>query len=247
MTSGGRLFFSLRSPFSWLLVERLLRRLPDAHELLEFIPFWEPDAHTEQALEERGARVHYQQMSKAKHLYILQDTKRLATQLGLRIAWPVDIDPCWELSHLGWLQARRLGRAPAFYTALTASRWQRAENISDPDIIRAAAVEAGLDGDLIVAAADDPDIRAEGVECLVRAYEDDIFGVPYLRFGWHRFWGYDRLDDFLDVFLPTVGRASTAAGGTADADGDAELLQDVPGPLRDLVGTYDRDTAGGCG
>jgi 2-hydroxychromene-2-carboxylate isomerase len=255
VTRGARLFFSFRSPFSWLLVERLRRIVPDAHELIEFVPFWEPDAEMQRALEEREAGVHYLPMSKAKHLYILQDTKRIATQLGLRIVWPVDVEPRWEVSHLGWLQAQRLGRGPEFYAAVTAARWERGEDICDPDVIRAAAVTAGFGGnaDVVVAGAVDPGVRAEGLECLVRAYEDDIFGVPYFRLGWHRFWGYDRLDDFLEVFLPALGRVpATAAAGPAQAvargvDASSDPQPEAPALLRDLVGSYDTDTAGGCG
>jgi len=232
MSRRPTLFFSFRSPFSWLLVERLRRHVPDAEERIELVPFWEPDPAMAAALAERDAGLHYVPMSKAKHLYILQDTKRLAGRLGLEMAWPVDVDPWWELSHCGWLQARRLGRAPEFYDAVVAARWGRGENICDPDVIGAAASSAGLDPEAIVAAGEDPEIRAEGLECLVRAYEDDIFGVPYLRLGWQRFWGFDRLDDFLRAF-----------DNGARADRPAE----VPRAVASLVGAYDTDTAGGCG
>jgi 2-hydroxychromene-2-carboxylate isomerase len=225
---GPRLYFSFRSPFSWLLVERLLRLVPDAHERIELIPYWEPDDATERALAERGAAIHYVPMTKAKHLYILQDTKRIAERLGLSMAWPVDVEPWWEPSHLGWLQARRLGKAPELYAAISSARWERGENISDPQVIRALAESVGLDGEAVAGAVDDPEVRAEGVECLVEAYEDDIFGVPYLRLGWHRFWGFDRLDDFLAAF-----------GNGAQAERPAKVPR--------LVGAYDTDTAGGCG
>jgi len=197
-----RLFFSFRSPYSWLAVERMQQVVPGAHDLIEFIPFWEPDSRTRQALKERGADLHYVQMSKAKHLYILQDTKRLAMGLGLRVVWPIDTESRWEIPHLGWLQARRLGLGFPFYAAVTAARWKRGENICDREVIKALAASVGIDGDVVVNAAEDPDIQAEAVDCLVDAYEDDIFGVPYFRLGWHRFWGFDRLDEFLTVLLP---------------------------------------------
>jgi 2-hydroxychromene-2-carboxylate isomerase len=235
MKRTPRLFFSFRSPYSWLLVHRLRRCVPDALERIELVPFWEPDERTGPALRERQAVVHYVQMSRAKHLYILQDTKRIATRLGLRIAWPVDTAPWWEPSHLGWLLARRLGRAVEFYDALTSARWERGVNISDPRAIAALAASAGLDGERLAAAVDDPEIRSEGVQCLVEAYEDDVFGVPYLRLGWRRFWGYDRLDDFLREYLPSG----------APPPGDP--LEEVPAELRERVGAYDTDTAGGCG
>jgi len=231
---GPTLFFSLRSPFSWLLVERLLRLMPDAHERLDWVPYWEPDPRTARELEARGAVQHYTPMSKAKHRYVLQDTKRLAGRLDLEIRWPVDAEPWWEPAHLGWLKARRLGKAADFYHAVVTARWRRAEDISDPRVIEALAQSVGLDGDAICGAVDDSEIRAEGVDALVDAYEDDIFGVPYLRLGWQRFWGYDRLDDFLAEYTRTVGRRDHPEEG-------------IPDPVKGLVGAYDRDTAGGCG
>jgi 2-hydroxychromene-2-carboxylate isomerase len=238
VTRRPRLFFSFRSPFSRLLVERLLRELPEAHEEIDWVPFWEPDAATAAALAARGATVHYVPMSKAKHLYILQDTKRLAGQLGLRLAWPVDVAPWWEPSHLGWLAARRLGRAAEFYAAVVSARWERAEDVSDPEVIRRLADSVGLDGQALAGAVDDPEVRAEGVACLAQAYEEDVFGVPYLRLGWRRFWGFDRLDDFLAAY-----REVQADGAGAAPD----PLAGVPIALRSPEMAYDADTAGGCG
>jgi 2-hydroxychromene-2-carboxylate isomerase len=238
MKRPPRLYFSFRSPYSRFLVERLLRAVPDALARFELIPYWEPDRHTDEALERLGARFHYTQMSKAKHLYILQDTKRIAERLELPLAWPVDVDPWWEVSHLGWLKARRLGRAADFYTAIVSARWERGENISDPEVVRAACAAIGLDGDAVVGATEDPEVRAEGVACLVEAYEDDIFGVPYLRLGWRRFWGFDRLDEFLGWYAAAVDERGA---------GDAAAMAGIPAAVRATRHPYDSDTAGGCG
>ncbi len=249
-----RVFFSFRSPFSWMAIERLLRAAPDAMDEMTFIPFWEPDPATAEAMLQRGAVLHYAAMSKAKHLYILQDTKRLAKALGLPMQWPVDVRPWWEPSHLAWLKARRLGRAREFYAAVVAARWHRAENISEPDVVRAIAASVGLDGDALAGAVDDPEIRAEGVDCLVQAYEDDIFGVPFFRLRHERFWGVDRLPLFLDAIGCREDAALTASrliaplpepALTASATDDA--LADVPAAVRERIGAYDVDATGGCG
>lgn len=208
MKRQPRLYFSFRSPYSWMSVERIRAAVPDALDRIEVIPYWDPDQAIEAALRARGAEFHYVQMSRAKHRYILMDTKRLAQRLGLTMAWPIDVDQWWEVPHLAWLLARRRGRAAEFYDALTAARWLRGEDICEPHVIAAAAIEASLDGAEMVAAVDDPAIRAEGVECLSRAYDDDIFGIPYLRLGRHRFWGFDRIDQFLEVFAVEAGRSA---------------------------------------
>lgn len=208
MRRQPQLYFSFRSPYSWMAVERLRAAIPDALERIEFIPYWDPDQTTEAALRARGAEFHYVSMSKAKHLYILMDTKRLAQRLALAMAWPIDVDQWWEVPHLAWLLARRKGRAAQLYDALAAARWLRGEDICERDVLAAAAAEAGLDGAEMVAAVDDPAIRAEGVECLSRAYDDDIFGLPYLRLGRHRFWGFDRIDQFLEIFATEAERSA---------------------------------------
>jgi 2-hydroxychromene-2-carboxylate isomerase len=202
MTARPRLYFSFRSPYSWLTIRRLRRVVPDVFQAFDCYPYWDPDERTCRGLQERGGEFHYVQMSRAKHLYMLMDTKRLAQREGMTMAWPVDVDAWWELPHLGWLLARRAGLADEFYDAVAEARWGRGANICEPEVLRAVARQAGLDPDLAVGAPDDPAVREEAVGCLYQAYLDDIFGIPYLKWGRHRFWGLDRLADFLDVWQP---------------------------------------------
>jgi 2-hydroxychromene-2-carboxylate isomerase len=199
-----RLYFSFRSPFSWMALHQLEQRLPECRELIEYYPYWEPDSGMRTDLEAQDSGTHYTAMSKAKHLYILQDTKRLAARYGYSMKWPIDIDPQWELPHLAWLRAKHLGHDKAFYDAVTEARWQRAENVCEPEVLRRIAESVGLDGDLLLSSVDDPDLRAEGTRILASAYDDDVFGIPYFKLGPHRFWGLDRLEAFLEVLLPAL-------------------------------------------
>jgi 2-hydroxychromene-2-carboxylate isomerase len=231
-----RLYFSFRSPYSWLTVRRLREVVPDLSGAMDCIPYWDPDDQTGTALYARGGEFHYVQMSRAKHLYMLMDTKRLAQQRGIAMSWPVDVDCWWELPHLAWLHARHEGRAWEFYDAVVEARWGRGEDICEPDVVRTAAKQAGLDPEATVAAAQDPDLRDEGADCLYQAYLDDIFGIPYLKWGRHRFWGLERVDPFLDVWLPTREEPPVD-----------RPWQGIPTPVLDGNQPYDRDTPGGCG
>ncbi|MEU8165687.1 2-hydroxychromene-2-carboxylate isomerase [Micromonospora sp. NPDC049004] len=224
-----RLYFSFRSPYSWLAVERLTRALGRPQEVLEFIPYWDPDARTEAALTARGGAFHYVQMSKPKHLYLLQDAKRQAQRLGLPMRWPIDVDPWWEVPHLGWLAARDQGAGEAFYREVIAARWQRGEDVCTPEVIAEVAERAGVDPAVVLGAVEDEGVRAAGAHCLLRAYEEDIFGIPYLRLGPHRFWGVDRVDDFLAAYAERTGTPV------------------APPAVPAGVGGYDTDTGGGCG
>lgn len=244
MTRRPRLYFSLRSPYSWLTVRRLRKAVPAAVEQLEWFPYWDPDERTEAALRERGGEFHYLQMSRAKHLYMLLDTKRLAQREGLKMAWPVDTDPWWELPHLAWLAARLHGKQWEFYDAIMVARWGRADDICQPAVVRAAAEQAGLDPATLAGAPDDPDLRRAAVDCLYQAYLDDVFGIPYLKWGSHRFWGYDRLDAFLSVWQPRTEGSGDPVVAVENAESP---WHGIPKGLLDADRGYDADTAGGCG
>ncbi len=223
-----KVYFSFRSPYSWLGLERLRRAAPEVLDQLEWVPFFDPDPTTDELLTAASAEFHYVQMSRAKHFYLLMDTRRLAAAMGMEMIWPIDVDPWWERPHLGYLVAHREGRAREFYAAAVEARWQRGEDICTEPVIRDVAVRAGVDPDTVAAAPDDPEIRQAGVDALAAAYHDDIFGIPYLKHGRQRFWGYDRVDAFLDYWRTQPWPAG-------------------PDPEPALVAGYDTDTAGGCG
>ncbi|OKK07795.1 hypothetical protein AMK26_01595 [Streptomyces sp. CB03234] len=245
MRRRPRLYFSLRSPYSWMAVDQLERRFPLATELIDYYPFWEPEQRLLQALRDRGAEVLYSPMSKAKHLYMLGDVKRTAARFGYPLAWPVDqLGQEWELPHLAWLAARRRGEELVLYRALVEARWHRGERIYDEDIFIRTADAAGLDGAALRAAEFDPDIRAEAVEVLEAAWEDDVFGFPYFRIGRERLWGLDRLDEFVTALETEFGKVSNPEAALAV---ETDPLDGLPTQLSSQIGAYDWDTAGGCG
>jgi 2-hydroxychromene-2-carboxylate isomerase len=221
-------YFSFRSPYSWIATRLMLRSLPRKAPL-EWVPFWEPDVMSERMLGERGGHFPYQKMSDAKHRYILQDVRRLALQLGLEMRWPVDEQPHWEVAHLGYLKATELGCGPTFLRGVYSARWEQGRNISDPDVIGEIGHASGLDGALVAEAYRDPAMRAKGVDCLYRVYQNDVFGVPYFMHKRDRYWGIDRLP----LFLRQLGGDSTMATELA---GDASHGS-----------FYEFDHPGGCG
>jgi 2-hydroxychromene-2-carboxylate isomerase len=244
-----RFYFSFRSPFSWMASIRLEERIPDAPDLIDYIPYIDPDERTWETLRARKVEMHYVQMSKAKHLYILQDTKRLSAARGLAMKWPIDRDPWWVLPHLAYLDAVQQGSGRDLYWALCAARWERGEDICTPEVLRAAAEQVGLDPDRAVAAPDDEALRTIGADGLEKAYFDDVFGIPFFKVGRHKFWGLDRVDLFCDAVLESLGRPvePVAPIPAPETDDAADPLEGVPAEARELVGAYDADTAGGCG
>jgi len=195
-SARARFYFSFRSPYSWIGARLLEEEFDPKDSEIEYIPFWEPDERSLELLNAKGGEFLYTPMSRQKHLYILQDIKRITSKLGYLMSWPIDEKPWWDLPHLAYLAARRQGKGQEFFWAVYRARWERGENICSVETIRTLAEEIGLSPNKIAAAPDDNSIRAEGAEVLYSIYQDGVFGVPFFICGREKFWGIDRLYDF---------------------------------------------------
>jgi 2-hydroxychromene-2-carboxylate isomerase len=225
-----RFYFSLRSPYSWLAYRQLLARYGDVAEQVEWVPFWEPDPRSARMLVEQRGQFPYSAMSRAKHLYILQDVGRLTRSMGVELAWPVDREPVWEIPHLGYLVARRHGRGPEYIAAAYRARWEEGRNICDRSTIAEIGTELGLDAAELTSASDDPALRADGVRILLEICRDGVFGVPFFVHGFSRYWGLDRLEEFAQ-HLRAQARPETS----------------MPVATVVLTPSSDEAHAGGCG
>jgi 2-hydroxychromene-2-carboxylate isomerase len=237
-----RFYFSLRSPYSWLAHHDLVTHYPEVAESVQWRPFWEPDRTSQRLLADAGGSFPYVENSRPKARYILQDVRRLADHRGLRVTWPVDRRPHWEVAHLAYLVAARHGQGRQFIAHTYQARWQRGEDISDPVTIGRIAGELGLPAAALTGAVDDPQVRAEGLEALLALDVDGVFGVPFFVVGYDKFWGVDRLS----LFAAAVRRAGSPVRGDGQEPADA----DPPGGDTSAVGTdaaADQGHAGGCG
>jgi 2-hydroxychromene-2-carboxylate isomerase len=231
-----RWYFSLRSPYSWFCYRELVETEPAVLQAAEWIPVWEPDAVSERMLAERGVELPVVPMSRAKNFYILQDTRRIAKERGLSMIWPVDRAPVWEVAHLAYLRATDEGRGRDFLDRVSAARWERGEDISDPAVIGAVATELGLDPVRYAGAAEDEGLRERGIDVLTRVADDGVFGVPMFVLGREKFWGTDRVGRFLAAW-----RARTA---TAPAESSSDERREFAELARAVS---DGGHAGGCG
>ncbi|TVL89242.1 isomerase [Streptomyces sp. SAJ15] len=226
-------YFNFRSPYSWLAYHDLMERYPDVARVLEWRPWWEPDAANERRLNEAGGTFSYVAMSKEKHLYILQDVRRLTRDRGLSVTWPVDRDPVWEVPHLPYFVARELGRAPEYVSAVYEARWHRGMDICDPATIAVLAAELGLPVDRMTGAATDPGLREkEAHQALLALSDAGAFGPPFFTHGFDKFWGVDRLPAFVESVRASLDGAPAEA--LPEADFTAALAGDQGHP-------------GGCG
>jgi 2-hydroxychromene-2-carboxylate isomerase len=222
-------YFSLRSPYSWLAWHDLKVAYPKLLARLRLVPFWEPDAAYQAALGTSGDAFLYTAMSKEKHLYILTDVKRLAAKRGMVPSWPIDKAPVWEVPHLAWIHADAHGQGPAFIERVSAARWRHGQDICDPEVIAAIGAELGLDAAVLHGAASNPALREAGLLHLKTCIRDGAFGVPFFAIGRDKFWGIDRLPDF-------IGAVAHASAPQPPVEAPVEQ------PNRALL-----DHAGGCG
>jgi len=221
-----RFYFNFRSPYSWIgahWIERLRPKLE-----VEYHPFWELDDISQDLLQQHGGEHYYTPMSKAKHLYILQDIKRITKSLDMKISWPPSPDnQHWEIPHLAYLYAREQGGGDTFFKMIHEYRWQRGKDICDKKTIAEIAGQCNLDPESTATAYEDDAIRAVSVKEMMTACEDGVFGIPFFVHGYNKFWGIDRFEYFLNSL-----RKETS---------------DIPEDFGALTPIYETDHPGGCG
>lgn len=205
MTLAFDCFWSFRSPYSYLLVPRLEALVRD-HDVACRLRIVRPIAVRQASF-----------FSNADPLwigYLLRDTARVASYLGLPYRWPrpdpVVIDPATRtypaeqphihrLSRLGQLAAER-GRGLAFAGAVSRLIWDGAtDDWHTGDHLAHAAASVGLD-----LAEMDAVLAAEGerLAAAIEANEADQraaghYGVPLMAFDGEPFFGQDRFDQLV--------------------------------------------------
>lgn len=195
-----KFYFSFRSPYSWMAAHRLAA-LGVGTETLRFIPWWEPGVEELTALKAGGGDVLYTPMSKAKLLYVLQDVRRQTAKLGLQVRWPVDKSPDWSIPHHLYLALDGTPLAAPFFSAVHRRRWLEGRDIWSWNAMTEILRELGDSSDP-QAFATAPAVREKALAALSEAHRDGLFGVPFFVHGYDRFWGADRLDDFLAAIKP---------------------------------------------
>lgn len=131
----------------------------------------------------------------AKRIWVFKDTLRRARLLGVPLSPP----PSHPFNPLLALRATLAAPAEAqraLVDALFAATWGDAEirGVDRPEAVRAAAEEAGLDPDALLAQAQAPEIKAALRRGTERAIEAGVFGVPTVGVKDELFWGFDAFD-----------------------------------------------------
>lgn len=131
--------------------------------------------------------------AKGRHMW--RDMEREAEAMGLPLRRP-DLFPQNSLLAARVATAgEAAGWAAAFARAMFRAEFADGRSIAEPDVIRAALAELGLDSEAVIAAAQDEPNKA-----LLRARNEEavahgIFGAPsFVTPDGELFWGNDRLE-----------------------------------------------------
>ena len=198
------LFWSFRSPYSYLAAPRLLKLTQEHDVTCHFRPVYPLAVRVEDFFET---------VNPLWPGYLLHDVPREAERLGLPIAWP-DPDPIVQdfstmkvaaeqpyitrLTRLG-AAAERAGAGLAFATAASARIWGGVKDWDKSDVLAEAAREAGLS---LAALEEDVARNAPALDAIIEQNEADQtaaghWGVPLMVFDGEPFFGQDRIDTLI--------------------------------------------------
>lgn len=136
---------------------------------------------------------------KGKLAYEGLETRRFVEKHGLSAYRPNPHFPVNTLTIMrGLIAARRAGAGDRYLEAVLAAMWEQGEKMDDPAVIRRVLDAAGLDGETLLAATQDPEVKAELVANTEAAVARGVFGIPTFFVGDEMFFGKDRLDQLED-------------------------------------------------
>ena len=98
----------------------------------------------------------------------------------------------------GLVAARRAGVGEAYVDVVQAAMWEAGEKMDDPEVVARVLTAGGLDATALIAATQDPGVKAELVATTEAAVARGAFGIPTFFVGDEMFFGKDRLGQVED-------------------------------------------------
>lgn len=135
--------------------------------------------------------------AKGKHLF--QDLRRWARHYGVKFWFP-------KLFPINSVLPQRVAcavpqeRHADWAKAVMTLYWTEGADIGQPEVLKQVAAALGLDGEALLAAAQDPAVKDKLRANTDEAVRRGVFGAPTFFVGEQMFWGNDRLvllEDFL--------------------------------------------------
>ena len=128
--------------------------------------------------------------------YEMMETRRFITRHGLT---QFTFNPHFPVNTLALMRmavaAEREGILPRYVDAAFHHMWEAPKKMDDPDVLRAALLESGLDADRLIAAAQTDEVKQSLMANTQAAVERGVFGSPSFFVGGELYFGKDRLRD----------------------------------------------------
>jgi 2-hydroxychromene-2-carboxylate isomerase len=98
----------------------------------------------------------------------------------------------------GLVAARRMGVGETYLAVVLAAMWEQGEKMDDPEVVARVLTAGSLDAQALLAATQDPEVKAELVANTEEAVGRGVFGIPTFFVGDEMFFGKDRLGQVED-------------------------------------------------
>lgn len=131
-----------------------------------------------------------------KLAYEKLEIKRFVVKHGLK---QFKFNPHFPVNTLqlmrGAVAAQQLGCFEHYVDAMFAAVWERGLKMDDPATIASVLIEAGMDAEPLLKAAQDAEVKAQLMTNTQLAFERGAFGVPTFFVGEQMYFGKDRLGE----------------------------------------------------
>jgi 2-hydroxychromene-2-carboxylate isomerase len=101
----------------------------------------------------------------------------------------------------GAIGAQRLGVFAHYVDEMFRHMWAQPKKMDDPEVLRAALVESGIDAARLMALAQDPSVKDELAANTARSVERGTFGAPTFFIDDEMYFGKDRLRDVEETIV----------------------------------------------
>jgi 2-hydroxychromene-2-carboxylate isomerase len=198
MTVAVEFFFDFGSPTAYLACRRLLQLREQYDMVINFRPMLLGGVFK---ATENASPV----TIPAKSRYMMEaDLPRFAKRYGV----PLNFNPFFPINTLtlmrGAIAAQHQEVFEPYLDAAFKAMWVDQKNLGDPEVAAETLREAGLDDAALLAATQEPEIKAELIANTEEAVQRGAFGAPTLFVGDEMFFGQDRLD-FVEEILRSEG------------------------------------------
>jgi 2-hydroxychromene-2-carboxylate isomerase len=101
----------------------------------------------------------------------------------------------------GAIAAQRMGVFAHYVDQMFRHMWAQPKKMDDPDVVRAALEESGLDASRLMTLAQDPSVKEELAANTARSVERGTFGAPTFFIDDEIYFGKDRLRDVEEALV----------------------------------------------